>query len=123
MNRLKKILLIVFAFIPVMLFCSGCNCSGGGGDGEVDDSTYTVCFITNSPIDFNIGPYEVKAGDTIFEPKRPSMFEKVHEDGYTYVYSFVGWYKDPETWKELWKFSDEVHSNLTLYAKWSTTKK
>lgn len=122
MNRLKKILLIVFVFIPVALFCSGCNCSGESSE-PVDDTTYTVCFITNSPIDFNIGPYEVKSGDTLFEPKRPSMFEKVHDDGYTYIYSFVDWYEDPETWKTPWLFTNKVYSNLTLYAKWSTTQK
>ena len=122
MSKLKKILMIVFLFIPIMMFFPGCNCSGGKGNGNTDDTTYTVTFITNSPVTFNIGPYEVEAGKTIVEPKRPSTFESVynadHEiDGYTYIYSFIGWFEDPE-FNTPWTFTKPVNSNMTLYAKY-----
>ena len=123
MKKVRKILIIVLVFIPIMLFCSGCNCSGDNNSGSGNsDATYSVHFITNSPVTFNIGPYEVKDGDKLIEPARPSTFEKVHEDGYTYIYSFVGWYQDAECTK-LWAFGDEVHSNLTLFAKWDVRNK
>ena len=127
MNRLKKILLVVFLFIPIMMFFPGCNCSGGGGNGNNDNSVYTVTFYTGSHVTFNIDPQEVKAGDTVREPKKPSMFESNFNenqeiDGKVYVYSFVGWYEDPEFTK-LWLFTNKVNSDIQLYAKYNIRPK
>ena len=121
MSKFKKIIVAVFLFIPLMFF-SGCNCSGDGSNGNTNKTTYTVHFITNSPVTFNIDPYEVKAGDTIIEPKRPSSFQSPynenHEiDGYMYVYTFIGWCEDAELTKPF-TFTTPINSNLDLYAKY-----
>lgn len=121
MNKLKKILVVVIFFIPILLFFPGCSCSGGGND-VTNDTTYTVTFYTGSYVTFNIDPQEVKDGNKVIEPKRPSTFESNRNaddviDGYTYIYQFVGWYEDIEFTK-LWLFSNEVHSDLNLFAKY-----
>ena len=123
MNKLKKFLVVVFLFIPIMMFFPGCSCSGDGGNNNNNsNATYTVTFYTMSPVTFNIPIQEVKDGDKVIEPKRPSTFvsnrnENDEVDGYMYTYTFIGWYEDME-YTKLWLFSNEVHGNLDLIAKW-----
>lgn len=117
MNKFKKIIMVIVLFVPI-IFVSGCNCSGGNSNSTTNDTVYSVRFITNNPIDFNIGPIEVMDGDTLIEPKRPSTFKKVHDDGKYYIYSFAGWFQDAELTTP-WLFTYEVHSDLDLFAKYS----
>ena len=117
MNKLKKVIVLIVLFVPIMFF-SGCNCSGRGKSSVTNDTVYSVRFITNNPIDFNYATQEVKDGDTVVEPKRPSTFKKVHEDGRYYIYSFSGWFQDAELTTP-WLFSYEVNSDLDLFAKYS----
>lgn len=127
MDRIKKILIVVIFFIPILIFFPGCSCSGDGSGNSNSDTTYTVTFYTGSHVTFNINPQEVKDGGKVIEPKRPSMFESDFNaegqiDGHKYVYSFVGWYQDSD-FKTLWLFTNEVHSDLTLFAKWDVRNK
>ncbi len=51
----------------------------------------------------------VRGGNQVIEPKDPKR------DGY----EFMGWYYTDENGKEAkWNFSDPVHQNMTLRAKW-----
>lgn len=127
MERIKRILIVVVFFIPIMLFFPGCSCSSGGDNDTTSDTTYTVTFYTGSHVTFNIDPQEVKDGGRVIEPKRPSMFESNRNendeiDGHIYVYSFVGWYED-SAFTKLWLFSNEVHGDITLFAKWDIRSK
>jgi hypothetical protein len=118
MNKFKKIIVAIVLFVPLIFF-SGCNCTGGNNSSSTtNDTVYSVRFITNNPIDFNYNTQEVKDGDTVVEPKRPSTFKQAHEDGKYYIYSFVGWFQDSELTTP-WMFSYEVHSDLDLFAKYS----
>lgn len=122
MSKLKKILIIVFVFMPLIFF-SGCGCTANNNNGNLNnDTTYTVKFITNNPVTFNIGPYEVKAGDTVMEPDRPKSFESIynadHEvDGYKYIYTFIGWFED-ENFEKSFTFTTPINSDINLYAKY-----
>lgn len=55
----------------------------------------------------------VRGGNQVIEPKDPKR------DGY----EFMGWYYTDENGKEMkWDFSDPVHQNMTLKAKWKKSE-
>ena len=55
----------------------------------------------------------VRGGNQVVEPKDPKR------DGY----EFMGWYYTDENGKEVkWDFSDPVHKNMTLKAKWKKSE-
>lgn len=55
----------------------------------------------------------VRGGNQVIEPKDPKR------DGY----EFMGWYYTDENGKEVkWDFSDPVHQNMTLKAKWKKSE-
>ena len=68
--------------------------------------TYTVKFDTNGGNE--IAPQKVSSQGTVKEPATPV------KEGYI----FEGWYKDKALTKA-YKFSSQVTSNFTLYAKWT----
>ena len=56
----------------------------------------------------------VRGGSQVLEPEEPKR------DGY----EFAGWYYTDENGKEIkWNFSDPVHQNMTLTAKWKKEPK
>lgn len=74
-------------------------------------TTYTVTFVSNQGT--AVAPItNIPAGSTILQPAAPTR------SGYT----FAGWYKDDGTFVNAWNFtSDQVNTNITLYAKWTSS--
>ena len=125
MKKRLQILLMVFFILPCIILFKGCNCSCSSDAGNTTttiDTTYTVFFYTGIDAKFNIPSQEIKDGELV---RTPSNFPNFYYDTVKQkdMY-FNGWYSDPSLdIRYLWKFeTDEVHSNLTLYAKWEETK-
>lgn len=120
MKKRLQILLMVFFILPCIILFKGCNCSTGdsGNNSTKVDVTYTVFFYTGIAGKFNIPNQEIKEGELVREPSNfPNYYYDVDKQKEMY---FNGWYSDISfDIKYLWKFqTDEVHSNLTLYARW-----
>ena len=106
-EKWKKIL-IVFVFLPILLFSQGCGAGEKTGDSNAPVVSYVVSFYTNSAETFNISNQTVQHGRLVRRPEDPK------KQGYI----FSGWYKDRE-FTQVWQFDiDTVTSNMTLYAHW-----
>ena len=115
-NKYLILLAMVLFVLPCLWFmgCAGAddpNKSGSNGN------IYTVVFYTGIPSEFNVSPQEVVDGNLAVKP-RNFPIQYIDNDGN--IKQFIGWYSDPSCESQyLWKFeTDEVHSNLTLYALW-----
>lgn len=75
--------------------------------------TYTVTFNSNGG-DI-IQEQIIEKGNTVTEPTHPSKKSTSTEQ-----YTFLGWYSD-EALTSIFDFSDEINSDITLYAKWSVS--
>ena len=83
---------------------------GTGDDGDTTDkTTYLIHFNTNGGS--QIPDQTVQAGQMPSSPDNPT------KDGYT----FAGWYKDDKL-TTLFSFTQPLTSDVTLYAKWTTSK-
>lgn len=101
-----------------MLF-GGCSCNennNGNNNDANSNITYTVIFYTGVPETFNVPNQEIKKGGLVKDPK----IDNYYFDSHGNQYRLNGWYSDPSFDNQyLWLFAtDEVHRNLTLYAKW-----
>ena len=103
-----KTLFILFA-LTMMLFAVACSNEAETPEPEPDLTEYVVTFNTQngSPID----PVTVINGQKVAKPTNPTKEGCI----------FAGWWTDSKYSKE-YSFSSPVKSNLTLYAKWNTTK-
>ena len=110
-------LLLVLLLMPCLIFF-GCGGSSNTGSSGTDSNVYTVVFYTGIGTEFNVPRQEVADGNVV---RKPVGFPTRYYDEQTdTTKQFIGWYTDPSFEdKYLWKFeTDEVHSNLTLYAYW-----
>jgi uncharacterized repeat protein (TIGR02543 family) len=94
------------------------GCGDNNDDKKPSDVICTVIVYTGIGNEFNVPMQEVHMGETA---RRPINFPtRYYEEATDKTYQFVGWYSDPSRTEEfLWKFeTDEVQSNMTLYALW-----
>lgn len=111
-----RVLLLIILLLPC-LFIAGCG-NTSNQNSNSDGSVYTVIFYTGIGDEFNIPKQEIVDGNTV---RKPIGFPTKYNDPNTNTTKqFIGWYSDPSCESQyLWKFeTDEVHSNLTLYALW-----
>ena len=103
--------------LPCMIFLGGCGGNNDDNTGK-SDVICSVIFYTGIGDEFNVPMQEVNAGEIVRKPLNfPSRY---YDETTDKTYQFVGWYSDPSRAPEyLWKVeTDEVHSNMTLYALW-----
>ena len=116
-NKYLSVLVMMLLVLP-MLWFAGCALSDDSQKSNSNGNIYTVVFYTGISSEFNIPPQEVVDGNLVIKPRN---FINVYTDEKTgETKQLVGWYSDPSREQQyLWKFdTDEVHSNMTLYALW-----
>ena len=112
-----QVLFVIILLLPC-LFIFGCSCSrDSNNNSSSNGNIYTVIFYTGIDNEFNLPKQEIEDGQKI---KKPIMDSRYIDEATQTIKQFVGWYSDPSCEAQyLWKFeTDEVHSNLTLYALW-----
>ncbi len=122
MKEKWKIIIIVFLLLPCLWFFKGCSCSNTENTQTGSGNTYTVLFYTGIADKFNVAKQEVEEGGLVREPLNfPTRY---YDEETKKSYYLIGWYSDASLENNyLWKFhTDEVHNNLTLYAKWKEIK-
>lgn len=121
LKNIFKIVLIVILIFPCVIIFNGCSCSSDNGNSGNQNTnvTYTVMFYTGNPDKFNIPKQEVKQGGLVTKPNTTGWY--YYDEATGKNYNFGDWYSDPSLeLRYVWKFAtDEVYSNLTLYAKWN----
>ena len=121
LKNIFKIVLVVILIFPCVILFNGCSCStdNGSSGNQNTNVTYTVMFYTGNPDKFNIPKQEVKQGGLVTKPNTTGWY--YYDEATGKNYSFGDWYSDPSLkLRYVWKFAtDEVYSNLTLYAKWN----
>ncbi len=103
----KNIYRILFVLLPLLMLISIVACSQEAQPEPLNE--YVVTFDTQGGSE--IAPVTIKEGEKVQQPEAPTR------EGYT----FAGWYSSAAYTAE-YKFSKAVKSDITIYARWWTTK-
>ena len=106
---MKKLFLKLIAATMMILVVGVSSCGDDDENGPPPGpSEYTVTFNSNQGVPA-VTSVTVDAATPVAKPEDPT---KEH------LY-LVGWYTDNNRWENEWNFSNPVHQDFTLYARWA----
>ncbi len=123
MRNIWKKLIVAILIFPCVFIFGGCSCSENNKTSKnTSKLTHTVMFYSGYEGKFNIPKQEVKDGGLVARPAETYNWYRKDSDGT--LYKFGDWYSDASLdIQYLWLFdSDQVYSELTLYASWEIWK-